>query len=89
MIVLNTFCAWIIVLCSFTFFKIVFEQDKMTRFHVLDRMVIRLGVLSILISEIMIGVNFKQPSLDGVLLNNGLALIYIFLNYQFYSKNKW
>jgi len=87
--ILNTFCAWIIVLCSFTFIKIVFEQDKMTRFHVLDRLVLRIAIVSILIAEILIGVKCDIPSIEEVLLNNGLALVYLFLNYQYYSKKKW
>lgn len=88
MILLNTICAWSIVLCSILFIQIVFEKDKMTRFHVLERTVLRLGLIYLVIAEIIIGVEAKTVSIDGLLLNVGLAIIAIFLNYQYYNK-RW
>lgn len=89
MIILNSFCAWIIVLCSMTFLKIVFEKDKMTRFHVLDRMSIRFGFSFILIAELFIGLEANEPSRPELILNIGICILYMFMNYEYYSKKKW
>jgi uncharacterized membrane protein len=89
MVLLNTFCAWMIVLCSFTFLKIIFERDNMTRFHFMERTSIRMGVIFVMISEVIIGIQCKSMDTWNVVLNIGLCIISMFLTYNYFSKNKW
>jgi len=89
MILINVFCAWMIVLCSFTFLKIVFEKELMTRFHFIERMSMRFGILFICIAESIIGYENMEPTLQELLLNIGICIVSMFLNYNYYNKKKW
>lgn len=87
MILINIFCAWMIVLCGFTFLKSIFEKDRMTRFHIVERTGIRLAVIYIMISEIMIGIKCEMVDTPYIILNIGLCILSMFLMYQ--KTIKW